>query len=368
MKKIFIIIGFLAIFFSSTNIAFSATCTWTKAKGIIVPGTTGSVWSCPDPKTKESDKASACSGKQPALDNLCCCSVAATINKEDEEPTLFTMPEFQVEIPGLMNKLATVTCPAGAECEIPWLGQYTKGIYNYLIAIVGVIAALVLMGAGLIWLTSGGESGKIDQAKNLISGAIVGIGILACSYLLLNQINPNLVNLQNIKVKSVKKIQIYADADITVVGGARAYGAACEAAKKNDWSVCKALGETPPAGLVSVEKVKANSSVVSRYKEAMECVKAKNGKYLFYINEAWRSPAKQIEYKIASNNNGGDPVTADPCCSNHGAGQALDINRLDNQEMSFAFNESSGLKKCMEEQTLYAKLSSEPWHFSPTGR
>ncbi len=367
MKRIFFTIYFISLFFSFQLVASAAeTCSW---EVLTLPTMSGG---CVGKSLEKSDNAKCKSSQKKSYSDLLgqsleCCCPATIVNTEGEKPTLFEMPDFQVEIPGIKT-LADVTCNPGESCDIPWIGQYTKGIYNYLLAIVGVVAAIVLMGAGIIWLTSGGESGKIEQAKNLISGAVIGIAILATSYLVLNQINPSLVNLQNISIKSVKRVEVYPDADITVVGGARTYGAACDAAKNGDWSVCKALGVAAPAGLVGVEKVKANSSVATRYKAAMECVKAKNGKYLFYINEAWRSPAAQIDYKIKSDNNGGSPLTATPCCSNHGAGQALDINRIDGVGMSFSFNESSGLRKCMEEQTLFAKLSSEPWHWSPTGR
>ncbi len=375
MKKIFLTIGFLSIFFSGSEIALAAeTCNWEvltiSTGGSTYGGTSSQTGGCDAKKLTKSNEAKCKSKTEPSHSAVlgqvieCCCSGSAAVA---EKPTLFTMPDFQVEIPGL-KKLADVSCQPNQDCAIPWIGEYTKGIYNYLLAIVGVIASIVLMAGGVIWLTSGGDSGKVGQAKDLILGAIIGMIILICSYLLLNQINPGLVNLQNINVKTVKKIEVHADADITVVGGPRAYGDGCAASKKGDWSVCAAYKETPPAGLVNIERVKANSGVAAKYTAAMECVKAKNGKYLFYINEAWRSPAKQIEYKTKSNNNGGSPVTADPCCSNHGAGYALDINRIDGASMDWKYNETSGLKKCMEDQEMYAKLTSEPWHWSPTGR
>lgn len=85
------------------------------------------------------------------------------------------------------------------------MASYIISFYNYGLAISGILATLVLMGAGVIWLTSGGDSGKISQAKELISGAVVGLIILVCAWMILNTINPNLTKLSNLEVSVVKK-------------------------------------------------------------------------------------------------------------------------------------------------------------------
>jgi len=375
IKKTLFVVSFLNIVFVFFNPipVNAATCAWIAKSTSYETGYNNPTirGGCNDNQTLSDIKN--CTSKRPVgvadrggmVEYECCCNAAA--NSGEVKETLFTMPDFQVQIPGL-NKLAEVTCKEGEVCAIPWIGEYTKGIYNYLIAIVGVIASIVLMGAGVIWITSGGDSGKINQAKDLILGAIVGLVILATSYLLLKQINPNLVNLKDVDIDSVKKVSFYGDAEFTGTSGPKTYQDACTASKSGDWSLCRAYKETPPQGLGSIESVKANAEVAKKYLAAMECVKKKNGKYLFYIREGWRSPLKQIEYKEISNKNGGEPVTADPCCSNHGPGHALDINRLDGGSMSWTFNETSGLKACMNEQGLWAKLNpEEPWHWSKTG-
>jgi hypothetical protein len=129
------------------------------------------------------------------------------LSKNTGSTTLFTMPDFEVQIPGL-NKLAPVTCVEGSDCSIPWLGQYIAGIYNYALAIVGIIAALVLMGGGLLWLVSGGDASRISQAKELIIGSITGLVIMSASYIILLQVNPNLINLSSINIIPIARIDI----------------------------------------------------------------------------------------------------------------------------------------------------------------
>lgn len=53
---------------------------------------------------------------------------------------------------------------------------------------------------GVIWLTSGGNPQKIGQAKSYIVSAVIGIILLMGSYLILSNINSDLVNLDGINV------------------------------------------------------------------------------------------------------------------------------------------------------------------------
>jgi 3D (Asp-Asp-Asp) domain-containing protein len=63
------------------------------------------------------------------------------------------------------------------------------------------------MGGGLLWLISGGDASRISQAKELIIGSITGLVILSASYIILLQVNPNLVNLKSIALTYIPKIE-----------------------------------------------------------------------------------------------------------------------------------------------------------------
>lgn len=91
------------------------------------------------------------------------------------------------------------------------LARYIKAFYNYGLTIAGILATLVLMGGGVLWLISGGDSGKVGQAKELITGSIVGMVILVCAWIILNTINPNLVNLKSVITPVVKKVSYCCD-------------------------------------------------------------------------------------------------------------------------------------------------------------
>ncbi len=135
-------------------------------------------------------------------------SIPAALAADDAlTPAKFTP---QVSVPGSVFQ-AGVAVDAGKYDEKTGIAtsnlaaSYIIAWYNYGLAIAGVLATLMLMAAGVIWLTSGGDSGKIGQAKDLISGSIVGVIILFCAWVILNTINPNLTKLSNLEVPLIKK-------------------------------------------------------------------------------------------------------------------------------------------------------------------
>jgi len=60
------------------------------------------------------------------------------------------------------------------------------------------------MGGGVLWLTSGGDSGKVGQAKELISGSLIGTVILFSSWIILNTINPDLLKMKVITTQVIR--------------------------------------------------------------------------------------------------------------------------------------------------------------------
>ncbi|MDA3803039.1 MAG: pilin [Patescibacteria group bacterium] len=86
------------------------------------------------------------------------------------------------------------------------LSIYITAIYKYGLSVAGILAAIMLMGAGVIWLTSGGDSGKINKAKSLITGSIIGMFLLFGSYIILNTVNPNLIELKPIDLSTITRL------------------------------------------------------------------------------------------------------------------------------------------------------------------
>ena len=105
----------------------------------------------------------------------------------------------QITLPGSDFEKGVTTTPS--------IAKYVQGIYNYAIGIVGILAAVVLMWGGVVWLTSGGSAERVNSAKSWIGAALSGLVLVLTSYLILNTINPDLVNFKPIAVGDVGKFE-----------------------------------------------------------------------------------------------------------------------------------------------------------------
>lgn len=83
------------------------------------------------------------------------------------------------------------------------IGDYIKAIYKYAIGIVGILAAVMLMIGGLIWLTAGGSAERIGKAKEYIGASLTGLILALCSFIILATINPALVEFRITEIKQV---------------------------------------------------------------------------------------------------------------------------------------------------------------------
>lgn len=83
------------------------------------------------------------------------------------------------------------------------IGAYVGDIYKFAIGSVGIIAAVVMMYGGVLWIVAGGNQEKISEAKAWIVAALTGLFLFMTSYIILNLINPNLTKFQAIKPTDV---------------------------------------------------------------------------------------------------------------------------------------------------------------------
>ena len=116
----------------------------------------------------------------------------------------FKLPDLQIK--GLVDLGPAYDCtgPDGKPQKcVPWIGQYIAGIYTYAIGIVGILAAVVLMIGGVIWITAGGNQTRIGEAKAWIGASLTGLILALCSYLILYTINPDLTKITPIRVNVV---------------------------------------------------------------------------------------------------------------------------------------------------------------------
>lgn len=206
-SRLLILIASLTLFLTPYfSLKAEITCTWRESYSYFDSTTETyiKVGGC----NNNEEVGNNCQGKSPSGNYICCCEGTASPATEPNPPK-FEIPKLQ--IPSLGENLTPVTCDIDNEgnyvCPIPWIGQYITAIYNYGIGIAGILAAIVLMAGGVLWLISGGDSSKITQAKELIGGSITGLIVLMTSYVLLIQINPDLVNFKPVTIGAIKGIE-----------------------------------------------------------------------------------------------------------------------------------------------------------------
>jgi len=65
-------------------------------------------------------------------------------------------------------------------------GGIFRQITNTILYIVGIIAVIMIIWGGIRYITSGGDSKKVTDAKNTILYAIIGLVIAVLSYAIVN--------------------------------------------------------------------------------------------------------------------------------------------------------------------------------------
>lgn len=87
------------------------------------------------------------------------------------------------------------------------IGSYIRAIYVYAVGIVGILATVVMMIGGIIYITSGGRSSSIEDAKLWIKASLTGLFLILFSYSILYLINPALTELRPLDIPTSKNLR-----------------------------------------------------------------------------------------------------------------------------------------------------------------
>lgn len=111
-------------------------------------------------------------------------------------------PELQFAPPGLnLSAIRARNLGGGVQVvDIPWIGEYLVALYKFAVPVGAILATVVIMVAGLVWMTSG-VTGSLSTAQEWIRNAIIGLVLLLGSYVVLRTINPDLVTFQPLRVR-----------------------------------------------------------------------------------------------------------------------------------------------------------------------
>ncbi len=140
-------------------------------------------------------------------------------------------PKLQIDIPNLnfIQEISAQDGPGGTKFfSIPYLATYIEAVYKYAIGLGVIIAIVVLMYAGIRWMTSFGNTKAIETAKTSVYSSALGLFLLFSAYTVLYVINPDLPKLKALHILAPKQEAFWAPEDgnsdgsdgITVPGAA----------------------------------------------------------------------------------------------------------------------------------------------------
>lgn len=89
--------------------------------------------------------------------------------------------------------------------KITGIGNYIRALYTYLVGITAIAAGIMIIWAGVRWLTSAGNPEHITDAKHKIGNAVIGLFLVLGSYVILQTVNPALINLRLPQVKQPRQ-------------------------------------------------------------------------------------------------------------------------------------------------------------------
>jgi lipoprotein-anchoring transpeptidase ErfK/SrfK len=111
-----------------------------------------------------------------ATENIACDSLPQT-----EQASCY---ELLAPIPGFGDSVNTDS-----------LGEYINIVFQIGLGIAGVLAILMIIYAGVKYMTTDAASAK-SEGKKLITNAFFGLGVILSAFIFLNTINPDLLNLE----------------------------------------------------------------------------------------------------------------------------------------------------------------------------
>ena len=98
------------------------------------------------------------------------------------------------------------------------LSGLIKYIYEWSIILGGLSIFIILVIAGIQYLTSAGSPGQMALAKERIGSAVLGLVLLLGSFLILNIINPVLLDIQSVDLSDLNAFNNCKNGDIVKIG------------------------------------------------------------------------------------------------------------------------------------------------------
>jgi Type IV secretion system pilin len=131
-----------------------------------------------------------------------------------------------------VNITTTLPGPNGASAGV---GGFVANFYTFALLISGILAFGAIVWGGVRYAAGRGNPSSESEGKSWITNALLGMLLLAGAYIILNTINPNILNLQLPAMPTLASPQAVNNG----TGGANQCGTSCF-----DNSDCTCAGQT----------------------------------------------------------------------------------------------------------------------------
>jgi hypothetical protein len=106
------------------------------------------------------------------------------------------IPTLNVDIPGF---------EATADPNLLF-GTYVSAIYRYAISISVIVATVMFIWGGFVYLIGASGAGSIATGKSIMIDAIIGLILLFSANMILRTLNPNLVTFNTLNIEAIKTL------------------------------------------------------------------------------------------------------------------------------------------------------------------
>ena len=100
---------------------------------------------------------------------------------------LIVMPVFayaQKPFAKTLQGLKDTGQPAGFDTSVTetTLASTIGNIVQSILALLGIIFSILIVYAGILWMTAAGDEGTVTKSKDIIRNSIIGLGIVLAAY------------------------------------------------------------------------------------------------------------------------------------------------------------------------------------------
>ncbi len=97
-------------------------------------------------------------------------------------PLYLCYANWMTEDDGATIAFEQVAGPAGAGLQTEKLPELIGKIISVILGLLGTVLLVLIIYAGWLWMSAGGEPKQVDKAKDYIKNAVVGLVLILLAY------------------------------------------------------------------------------------------------------------------------------------------------------------------------------------------